>query len=105
MPMSSESRSITAHDLVAYGGGLFAVGVLLYQAWSGGSIEHVLSSAATSGLMSYLILAAGFAAARSIVTAVPDSDSPDETPDGSPEESATESEENHDQTAPESQAA
>jgi hypothetical protein len=105
MPTSSDSRSIAAHDLVAYGGGLFGAGVLLYQAWIGVSIEHVLSSAATSGLMAYLILAVGFAAARSIVTAASDSDSPEETPDGSPEESATESEENHDQTAPEPQAA
>lgn len=111
MPTDSASRLFAVHDLVAYAGGLFGAATLLYQAWSGASLEHVLSSAATSGLVSYLTLAVGFAAARSIVTSASDARSQNEAPDGSPEEaaaepdkSATEPQENE-QTAPEPKTA
>lgn len=91
--MASDSRSIAAHDLIAYGGGLFGTGVLLHQAWSGASIEHVLSSAAMSGLVAYLTLAVGFAAARSIITASPGPEASTEPPDALPEKSAPEPDE------------
>jgi len=104
MPANSVSRPVTIHDLVAYGAGLFGVSVLLYQAWRGTSLEHILSSAAMSGLIAYLTLAIGFAAARSIITSAPDP-ARSETSDASPEESSTEPDENDDQPAPEPQAA
>lgn len=88
--MSSDSRPVAAHDIVAYGGGLFGVSVLLYQAWTGASLEHVLSSAATSGLVAYLTLAVSFAAARSILTSPPDSTSSDEESTSAPGDSDTE---------------
>ncbi len=104
MPTTSDSRPVAAHELVAYGGALFAAGVLLHQLWSGASLEHVLSSAATSGLIAYLTLAVGFAAARSIVVSPPDSDAP-ESSDSTSEASTAELDTEEDQTAPEPQVA
>lgn len=120
--MSSDSHPVAAHDIVAYGGGLFGVSVLLYQAWSGASLEHILSSAATSGLVAYLTLAVGFAAARSIIRSPPNSPSSNEESTSSPDDSEpddsdtdpeangaseidTEPEEADEQTAAEPQAA
>lgn len=118
MPTHSSSRPVAVHDLVAHGGILFGAGVLLYQAWSGAPIEHVLASATVSGLVAYLTLAIGFATARSVVSST--DPGPVEDEDGSPEASATESpttespateppatepDQNDDQTAPEPQAA
>jgi hypothetical protein len=88
------------HDLVAYGGGLFGVGVLLYQAWSGASLEHVLSSAAMSGLVAYLTLAVGFAMGRYVVTAAPDPASSNGESAATSAETEPESEALEDDTAP-----
>lgn len=102
--MDSASHTVTAHDFIAYGGGLFGLGVLLHQTSSGASLEHMLSSAVMSGLLAYLTLAVGFAAARSIIASAPDSGVPDESSNSSSGDVAAETEED-DQTAPEPQAA
>jgi hypothetical protein len=122
---SASSHIVTAHDFVAYGGGLFGLGVLLHQMSSGASLEQVVSSAVMSGLLAYLTLAAAFAAARSIVASAPDSSAQDESSNGSSKDVAAETDDvaaetddiatetddiaaetdEDDQTAPEPQAA
>lgn len=107
-PTASSSRSVSVHVLIANASVLFGTGIFIYQAWSEAPLEHVLFTAATSGLVAYLTLAVGFAGSRYIVTHGPDSDPAEDSVDGddaSSESTTTGTEPDDDTTMPEPQAA
>jgi len=85
-PTASSSRSVPVHFLIANASGLFGIGIFLHQMWSGASLDHVLFTAATSGLVAYLTLAVGVAGVRYIIAHAPDSDPQNEASDASSEE-------------------
>lgn len=62
----SASRS-SLHTLIANVSGLFGILVFLQKMWGPSSLENTLLTAASAGLAAYLILALGYAAARSLL--------------------------------------
>lgn len=92
------------HTLIANASGLFGIGIFLYQMWSGASLEHVMFTAATSGLMAYLTLAVGVAGGRRIIAQAPESDPSNEVSDASSEPTTADTEVD-DENTPEPQAA
>ncbi|MFB6280013.1 MAG: hypothetical protein ABEK75_10960 [Salinibacter sp.] len=107
-PTTSSSRSVSVHVLIANASVLFGTIIFIYQAWSGAPLGHVLFTAATSGLVSYLTLAVGFAGSQYIVTHGPDSDPAEDVvdvDDASAESSTADTEPDDDSTMPEPRAA
>jgi hypothetical protein len=103
-PTTSSSRSVSVHFLIANASSLFGIGIFVYQMWSGASLEHVMFTGATSGLVAYLTLAVGVAGSQYIIAQAPDSDSSNEVPDASSEQRTTDTE-TDDEKTPEPQAA
>lgn len=103
-PTTSSSRSIPVHSLIANASSLFGIGVFVHQMWSGASLEHVLFTAATSGLVAYLTLAVGVAGSRYIIAQTPESPPSNEAHDASSEQTTADTEVDHEKT-PEPQAA
>lgn len=102
---ASASGSLSFHALIANVSGLFGVVVFLQQILRGASLDHVLFTAATAGLMVYLILAVGYAAARRLIADLPSSENPDDSSDASSEQAAAEQETEDAQNVSEPQAA
>ena len=68
MPSSdTASVSLSYHTIIADVSVLFGTGIFLAQMWGGAPLEHTVVTAAGGGVATYLILAVGYAAARSIV--------------------------------------
>jgi hypothetical protein len=103
-PTASSSRSVSVHALTANASGLFGIGIFLYQMWSGASLDHVMFTAATSGLVAYLTLAVGVAGSRYIIAQAPESDPSTEVSDASSEQPTADAEVDDGKT-PEPQAA
>lgn len=102
---ASASDSPPFHALIANVSGLFGVVVFLQQILRGASLDHVLFTAATAGLMAYLILAVGYAAARRLIADLPSPENPNDPSEASSEEATAEQESDDAQNVSEPQAA
>lgn len=103
-PTAPSSRSVSVHFLIANASGLFGIGIFLYQMLRASSLDHVLFTAATSGLVAYLALAVGLAGSRYIIMQAPEPDPPDDVSETSADQTNTDTEGGDEQT-PEPQAA
>lgn len=95
----------SAHFFITNASILFGIGVFLYQVWGGASLDSVLLTAGTSGLMAHLTLALGVAAARHIIDHSPDSGSPEESPASSSDQPSADPTADEAENAPEPQVA
>jgi len=95
----------SAHVLITNASILFGIGVFLHQVWGGASLDSVLLTAGTSGLMAYLTLALGVAAARHIIAHSPDSDSSEESPAASSDQPSADPTADEAENTPEPQVA
>jgi len=105
MPSSDTAFvSLPYHTVIADVSVLFGTGIFLAQMWGGAPLEHTVVAAAGGGVAAYLILAVGYAAARSIVqNGVPfETSTEDGASDG---DSSAESEPEPSDNVPEAQAA
>ncbi len=105
MPSSdTASVSLSYHTIIADVSVLFGTGIFLAQMWGGAPLEHTVVAAAGGGVATYLILAVGYAAARSIVQhGMPFETTAEE--DASDEGASAESEPEPSENVPEAQAA
>lgn len=105
MNSSESSPPFATHSLIVNVSGLFGLAIFMQQMWSGASLDHVLFTAATSGLVAYLALSIGSAVARRIIAQSPDASPPDEPPEPSSDLPEADMETDEAQSASEPQAA
>lgn len=80
--------SASRHAFITKVSVLFGILIFLQQMWGGASLDHVLLTTATSGLVAYLTLAVGLAAAQRIIAHEPPPEDADDAPNTSPEQTA-----------------
>lgn len=83
---ASAPESTSPHAFVVNVSALFCILIFLQQMWSGASLNHVLLTAATSGIVAYLALIIGYAGARRILAQAPNADASEGPPDASQEQ-------------------
>lgn len=105
MDSTASVSASSLHPLIANVSGLFGVVVFLQQMLRGASLDHVLFTGATTGLMAYLALAVGYAAARRLIPHSASDELPDETAESPSDPAGTDMETDDAQNVSEPQAA
>ncbi|MFB6272789.1 MAG: hypothetical protein ABEL51_07855 [Salinibacter sp.] len=103
--MDSDVSYSSPHALIVNVSGLFGIVIFLQQMWSGISLNHVLLTSVVSGLVAYLTLMIGYAAARRIITQAPSSPPADDSSEPSPDSTDAEAETDETQSASKPQMA